>query len=104
MKLYFDLEVEYFTYLDNMPPKAKKILEELRYFIIQRLKPLEEEILLEEISNKAIIEFCILKPPYHFNFSHFSNNLKIKMNDCISQEDMDYITLKIANGMGGLNF
>ncbi len=66
-------------------------------FIKERLAPIRAEIEKEEKGGEARRQSCftemILEVPPILAFRNYSSALRIKMNDCFSEEDGEYLTL-----------
>lgn len=96
MKIYFDIEVKYIDRLERLSDKSKYLLQELKRFITQRFDVFKDEIEQEETDHDAYIVFVLLESPMFLSFTNFSDPLRQKMSESFTEDDMNYITMKIV--------
>jgi len=88
MEIFFDWELD-----DKVEqPIHKWVYEELRSFLWQRYKPLEHEIDLRKEGEIAFIA-VVWNEDGSIETRHIfiPNDLSDKLNDALTQDDMDYI-------------
>lgn len=85
----------------NKDPEADTFFTELLMFVIDRLKPLEEQINKEESDNPeeamGTIIHVLRTDGKFLQFFGYTQQLRDKMSGCFSQEDFNFIMQKIEN-------
>lgn len=92
MEIFFDWELD--EKIEQ--PIHKWVYEDLRKFIKSRFAPLEEEVDNNKQGEVAFVVFCWGDEGISTKCFDINQDLIKKLNECLTQEDMDYIMEKIG--------
>jgi hypothetical protein len=97
MMILYDFEVKDYPFERQLNELTEKILSDLRVFVMQRLKPLANEMALEERENKAFVIIYLLDEELYgqIQFIDYSDVLAEKLKASLTDDDVRYIHLKI---------
>lgn len=89
MNIFFDLDESFESY----PNATKDKLFEIKLLMGERIKVLREEIEKEENSEKCCIgiHFSVTKNDFYLIYVGYSEELKVKLKDCLDDDYMAYI-------------
>jgi PleD family two-component response regulator len=103
MMILYDFEVVDYPYERELNELTEKILSDLRVFVMQRFKPLADEMALEEQQNKAFAVIYLLDEELYgqIQFIDYSDELAEKLKASLTDDDVRYIHLKILEELPG---
>jgi hypothetical protein len=108
MRVYYDFELKHSLSIKDLTELKYDSFNGIREFVITKLKALKGEIEFEElIDDKKKIIICALNSTGPcLTYSKYSNDLVVKMDSCLTPEDLAYIQTKLSNSIGlyGLSF
>ncbi len=106
MKIFIDIFIEDPSYESKMSEQEKIFYDGIIQLVNQRLSPLKDKIDNEEIDNNlaftCIYVLHVVKGNF-IKFAGYSDELKLKMNNCFSSEDFKYFDAKIGESISKLN-
>ena len=102
MHIHYDWEVLQPELLEHFTEDALFILFSIREFLEQRYSVLEDEMNKEWETDKAIV--MIISPKdksenYKIGYAKFSKELTVKLESCISDQDISYLNHKLMTGL-----
>jgi len=100
MTIHIDAELKKPENFASLSADKKYVIDQLRLFVFNRLKVLEEDITKEESTRNAHVILCIMENPLGLAYNKFSDGLKTKITACFTTQDWEYIQIKIANDLG----
>ena len=90
MKIVFDYELTG-PLPSNTPLETYAALNKIREFVRQRLSVLQDEINKYAEARVVINMFKTVSPYPGIIYDGFTNNLKVKMKGCFSEQDFQYL-------------
>jgi hypothetical protein len=105
MNVFFSFELDDELGINMTNPEVKIFFDELRAFVIQRLKVLENEIAKEESLGAKCLVISIPVPSFKYEgifYMHYSDELTEKMKSCITKDDINYLHKKLSDRLKSL--
>jgi len=101
MMILYDFEINDYPKERQYNDIIEKILSELRVFVMQRLRPLSDDMAVEEQAFGAFSVIYLEDRELfgQIEFIDYSENLTEKLKNCLTDEDVRYIHLKILEGL-----
>lgn len=98
MKIYYDYELEDYPNKRVLPPMVASLVDELRDFFIGKLSVFSDTMKeQEDYFGSYVLITMITTPQPSFGFVNYAPSLKKKMEASFTQQDWDYISLKLSH-------